>query len=219
MVVPTAKWHLALYRVIGPPRKVVISNEPEDARYQRSDHRANLMGLIAADDLRLQLLRAVASLDLPDCWIGAGFVRSAVWDHLHGRPPTPTWDDVDVVWFDERCPTREADDQMTRRLEAVEPWIAWSARNQARMHLRNGDAPYASVEDAIGRWPETATAVAMRVRDGETEILAPHGLDDLFSLTVRPTPAFRGARLAVFLNRVRQKKWLDRWPGLVVVEH
>ncbi|WRQ77412.1 nucleotidyltransferase family protein [Pseudomonas saxonica] len=31
----------------------------------------------------------VRSLNLPDCWIGAGFLRNAVWDYLHGRSPSP----------------------------------------------------------------------------------------------------------------------------------
>lgn len=27
-------------------------------------------------------------LNLPDCWIAAGFVRSLVWGHLHQRKPS-----------------------------------------------------------------------------------------------------------------------------------
>jgi len=29
------------------------------------------------------------------------------------------------------------------------PDIRWSARNQARMHIRNGDPPYAGTTDAL----------------------------------------------------------------------
>lgn len=47
----------------------------------------------------MQLLTAVASLALPDCYVAAGCVRSLVWDHLYGYKRTPL-NDVDVVFFD-----------------------------------------------------------------------------------------------------------------------
>ena len=36
--------------------------------------------LIAGQPWRRRALEAVAALDLPDGWIGAGFVRAPVWD-------------------------------------------------------------------------------------------------------------------------------------------
>jgi uncharacterized protein len=83
------------------------------------------------------------------------------------------------------------------------------------MHTRNGDAPYHSTADAVRRWPETATAVAARIDAGRVEILAPHGIDDLVGLIVRPTPAFRDKPEQV-LNRLAAKDWLRRWPRLRV---
>lgn len=179
---------------------------------------ATLARLIAADEVRHRLLGAVAGLGLPDCWIGAGFVRSAVWDHGHGRPPGPTWDDIDVIWFDRDQGGPEVDAAIERRLARLEPSVNWSVKNQARMHRRNNDTPYRSAEDAMSRWPETATAVALRVNGRAIDIIAPYGLDDLFSLLIRPTPAFVGAKRPVFLERVRGKRWLERWPRLVVTE-
>ncbi len=181
-------------------------------------HRSTLSILIAADEVRLRIIGKVADLNLPDCWVGAGFVRSAVWDHLHGRTPTPTWDDIDVVWFDRELATPEADEEIEERLAQAEPSANWSVKNQARMHSRNDDAPYRSVDDAISRWPETATAIAVRLNRRAIDILAPHGLADLFSMVIRPTPAFVGGKRSIFLERVREKGWLERWPRLVVVD-
>ena len=45
-------------------------------------------------------------------------------------------------------------------LRALAPGIDWSVKNQARMHLRNGDPPYSGATDAMRHWPETATAIA-----------------------------------------------------------
>ncbi|MBI3516172.1 MAG: nucleotidyltransferase family protein [Proteobacteria bacterium] len=173
---------------------------------------AALVGLLHADARRLALLAAVEALALPDGWIGAGFVRAAVWDAGHGRPAADPADDIDVVWFDPTRATADHDRALEARLATLAPAVRWSVKNQARMHARNGDPPYRSTADALRHWPETATAVAVRRRDGALDWLAPFGLDDLFAMTIRPTPAFAGDRRTVVLDRVRDKRWLERWP-------
>jgi hypothetical protein len=175
-----------------------------------------LAALIEEDGGRLALLEAVSRLELPDCWIAAGFVRSAVWDHMHGRMAAPSWGDIDVIWFDPDRAEAAIDRQIEAGLRGEAPGQNWSVKNQARMHWRNGDAPYQSSEEAISRWPETATAVAVRRKAGATEILAPHGLDDLFGLVLRPTPAFSSQKLSIFDRRLARKRWLERWPLLSV---
>jgi hypothetical protein len=139
----------------------------------------------------MRILSIVQALRLPDCWVGAGFVRNAVWDALAGRPPAPLSEDIDVVWFDPvRCDAA-SDRRIERDLAALHPGLRWSVKNQHRMHIRNADAPYRCCEDALRHWPETATAVAVRLADaGRIEVLAPFGLHDLFAGIVRPTPAF-----------------------------
>ncbi|MBR1222303.1 nucleotidyltransferase family protein [Bradyrhizobium sp. U87765 SZCCT0131] len=169
---------------------------------------------IAREPGMMALLEAVARLRLPDGWIGAGFVRNAVWDVLHGRAPDcARLDDVDVVFFDRAAAERPHEQAIERVLAQACPGVPWSARNQARMHIRNADAPYADTAAAIARWPETATAIAARLAGGRVELLAPHGVGDLLGLVVRPTPAFV-ARPAVFEARLRAKDWFVRWPRL-----
>lgn len=175
-----------------------------------------LLSLITGDTGRMRMLRLVQALGLPDCWIGAGFVRNAVWDHLHGLPPLLATGDVDVVWFDRDRASSDEDRRIEDTLASAAPGIAWSATNQARIHGRNGDPPYVSTEDALRHWPETATAVALRLTDDGLDVLAPFGLDDLFSLVVRPTPAFTADRLSVVRARMHEKQWLQRWPRLKV---
>jgi uncharacterized protein len=165
----------------------------------------------------MRLLLSVEELDLPDCWIGAGFIRNAIWDALHGRAPNcALLNDVDVVFFDRANASPASDVAIEDRLAARSPNLPWSVKNQARMHLRNGEEPYRNTAAAIARWPETATAVAMRLLQGRLELLAPHRLEDLIGLTVRPTPAF-ARRPEVFARRLRAKNWLARWPRLRIV--
>jgi len=65
---------------------------------------------------------------------------------------------IDVVYCDHADARLERDLLIENYLIEQFPHIPWSVHNQGRMHYRNGDPPYRSTEDAIRRWPETATA-------------------------------------------------------------
>lgn len=175
-----------------------------------------LITIVTASPAHLSILGEVAACGLPDCWVAAGFVRDLVWDHLHGRAPELPRNDIDVIWFDAARPDSAQDKALEAQLSAIRPDVRWSVDNQARMHLRNDDPPYASAMDAMRHWPETATAVAVQLAaGGQLRVAAPHGLEDLFAIIARPTPGFMtGARHAVHLQRVKDKGWRDRWPLL-----
>lgn len=179
---------------------------------------ARIKAIIAADPLRLRILQLVRELGLPDCWVAAGFVRSAVWDHLHQRPCSPLPEDIDVIWFDSECLSAQRDVDLESTLKSREGSLNWSVKNQARMHLRNADPPYRSAAQAMTCWPETATAIGVRLdANGTVEVSAPLGLDDLFNLVVRPTARFCDEKRHVYQARVRAKGWLQTWPGLSVL--
>jgi len=113
--------------------------------------------------------------------------------------------DVDVVYWDPGNATPERDIAIEKHLFEQYADIPWSVHNQARMHERNGDAPYRNTEDAIRCWPETATAIAARLSGTRVEVLAPHGVQDLVNLIVRPTPAFAQSSPSIapeFLQRI-----------------
>jgi len=87
------------------------------------------------------------------------------------------------------------------------------------MHLRNGDAAYNSIADAMGHWPETATAVAARLTDeNRFDIIAPFGLEDLFKGRLVPTKKFIKKKRKIFDQRIHQKNWLTRWPKLKICD-
>lgn len=179
----------------------------------------DVAAFIVADPWRRSVLEAVRRQHLPDWAVGAGFIRSAVWDALHGhRDPTPL-PDVDVLYFD-----RDDTFPRTRRDVAIEAALAkamagvpWSVRNQARMHLRNGDTPYADTTDALRFWLETPTAVAIRLDDaGCPSLLAPFGTGDLTDMICRPTR--RGCeKPAQYQERIRGKNWPALWPRVRIL--
>jgi hypothetical protein len=178
-----------------------------------------LQSALCADPARLRVLRLVRDLCLPDCWVGAGLVRSAIWDMQHRRPFSPLPSDIDVIWFDETLLDPGVDNLIEANLCRLAPSLNWSVKNQARMHVRNDDPPYSCATSAMEAWPETATAVAVRLgKDEVIEVAAPFGLDDLFNLVVRPTARFEVEKKALYLGRIRSKNWAALWPSLYIID-
>ncbi|MBT4045730.1 MAG: nucleotidyltransferase family protein [Rhodospirillaceae bacterium] len=176
----------------------------------RNEH--DVLALIAKDPWMMAVLGAARRLELPDCWIGAGFVRCKVWDHLHGFTQATPLDDIDLLYFQASDTSRTVEQAIEDRLHHAMPGQPWSVKNQARMHLRNGDQPYAGTVDAMRHWLETPTCVAIRLNaKEELELAAPYGIDDLLQLVVRPTPAGQ-RREQAYRDRLENKNWLQNWP-------
>lgn len=176
--------------------------------------REDIIKLIQHDDQMMEIIQTAATLNLPDWWICAGFVRSKVWDTLHGyqiRTKTP---DVDVIYFDENHNKQQTDKELEGSLRKMLPEVPWSVKNEAKMHVRNNIAPYTSSEDAISKFPETATAVAVKIdRKGSLILTAPWGVEDLINMEVRPTPFFEQTkeRAAFYEERIKKKNWRSIW--------
>lgn len=181
------------------------------------DSIAQVTEFIARQSHIMELLNVVDALGLPDCWIGAGLLRNAVWDELHGSrtPPSPTGD-VDVIYFDRNAIDPDRDCFIEKQLFGMLSGIPWSVHNQARMYERNGDRPYTDTEDAMRHWPETATAIAARLDGAQVALLTPFGIEDLVGLIVRPTPAFH-AKMDQYHARIATKNWPVIWPHLTVI--
>ncbi|QQS23366.1 nucleotidyltransferase family protein [bacterium] len=175
----------------------------------------DIRNLILDDSEMMNVLKAVKDLRLPDCWIGAGFVRNKVWNYLHQYPNDLNSSDIDVVYYNDRNTDSEQEKAIENAL-AQKISSDWSVTNQARMHTENGDEQYTSTEDAISYWPETATAVAVRLgQSHELEIIAPYGLDDLLSMIIRMSPKFKDPNK--FKQRLSSKRWQERWPQVTII--
>lgn len=187
----------------------------------------DIINLIEKDGWMMDVLRVVKGLNLPDWWIGAGFVRSKVWDTLHGyekRTPLP---DIDVIYFDENDFSEEEAKKQTTKQEVIYENILskqfsnvnWSVTNQARMHLFHHDKPYKTSEEALAKWVETATCIGVKIEKNNKVVLAtPRGIDDLVNLVLRPTSIFDNEK-NIFKNRVKKKEWLKKWPKLKIASY
>lgn len=175
-----------------------------------------LIQILKTNEYLMRDLKIVQALGLPNWCIAAGYVRNYVWDYLHGYSRSTQLNDVDILYFD----TNDLSEDMEKRYELLLKnelqEYNWSVKNQARMHIRNQDHPYLSVADAMKRWPETVTAVGISLQEvNSIEIIAPHGLQDLFNLVIRRSPHFRDDDY--FHDRVHNKRWLENWPKLKMI--
>ena len=184
---------------------------------------ARLVEIVRADPGLMHVLTAVRGLGLPDWRIFSGAVYQSVWNAVTGRPAGYGIKDYDIGYFDPDT-SWDAEDVFIKRAAAAfdEPFRSLvEVRNQARVHLwfqdRFGE-PYSALtgtDEALGRFVAPAFAVGIRMEDDDRiTVAAPFGLEDIFSMTLRPNP-----------DRPLAKGWqrtIDnargRWPELTVVE-
>jgi len=178
-----------------------------------ANDRETLVALLLSDGWRLGVLRALRDY-APDCFVTGGFVRNLVWDALHQYSlPTPV-DDVDVVFYDDGPGGASLEADIEHRLRQMKPNIPWSVKNQALVNSPDG-AHRRDLPDALAGFPETASAVAVRMRDETVDVVAPVGLRDLFRGVVQPTTYAATHYPDRFRQRATDKHWRETWPQLV----
>ena len=196
----------------------------------------------------MDCLHALRSLDLPQGYIGAGFVRNAIWDELHKRvKPTPL-NDIDVIYFSDEITvsqsvaiaqtsteptfqqqehsliTAAAKSEIKTQEKAIERQLT-QIMPQANWQVKN----QARMHLAHGHPPYKSSHEAIsywieRETCVAVRLLANDDLDVIapFGLVAN----FAGTisinpkypRPDVFRKRVASKNWLDVWPLLKLRE-
>ena len=179
----------------------------------------DIIRLIENDKWMMNVLQMAKSLELPDWWICAGFVRSKIWDTLHDYEAKTAMPDVDVIYYDSLHQDEIYEQSLETKLMNIDATIPWSVKNQARMQVVNNMPPYSSSVNAISKFPETATALGVTLDELNNVILtAPCGIEDVLSLQVKPTAHFLKSkeRLHMYKNRVIKKNWQSKWPSITI---
>jgi hypothetical protein len=184
---------------------------------------ARLVEIVRATPGLMHVLGVTREQRLPDWRIVSGAVYQAVWNAVSGRDPDYGLKDYDLAYFDASDLSYDAEDAVIKRVAAAfaPPFDALvEVRNQARVHLwfrdRFGEDydPLGSTDEALARFVAPAFAVGVRLEDDDSiSIAAPFGLEDVFSLTLRPNPnrpLARGWDRAVTNAR-------SRWPELSII--
>ena len=89
------------------------------------------------------------------------------------------------------------------------------------MHVVNRISPYVSSSDAISKFPETVSALGVKLDEqGKLHLIAPWGIHDLIMMKIRPTTFFSESkeRMNIYERRIEMKKWHERWPLVEKIE-
>lgn len=186
-----------------------------------TDLHGRLCGIVAGSAPFMAALRAGRALGLAQWCVGAGALRNLVWDALHAFDrPTPLAD-VDFAFFDAADLSAERERALQARLAALCPGLPWEVVNQAGVHrwfeacFGHAVAPLGSLHEAVASWPETATAVGVWLDAADRlQLIAPHGLEDLFAMRVRRNPV--RVSVETYRQRCASKRYAERWPRVVV---
>lgn len=172
-----------------------------------------ILELLELDSERLRILNIVNTLQLSECYVAAGFIRNMVWDSIHGKS-TPL-NDIDVVFYDKLDTDNLKQKQVNDYLKKEHPSWDWEVKNQAFMHIKNGDQPYLSTLDAMSYWPEKETAIGASLNtQGKVSIVSAFDIESLFMGHISYNPK---RSISVFEERVHRKSWLKQWPKLRIV--
>lgn len=185
------------------------------------DKMDQLRAILSTSDAFRRIFDRAPELALPHWYVGAGFVVQTVWNALCGFPLLQNVKDVDLIYYDDRDLSEESEKKnqaAAARLFAGIP-LEFDVVNQARVHVWYEQhfgypiAPYTSVEQAIGTWPTTATATAIRNEAGTFKVHAPFGLDDLLGMIARPNKV----QITETIYLAKVTRWQAAWPPLTVI--
>jgi len=187
-----------------------------------NDPETRLTAIVRADPGLMHVLTTVRGLGLNDWRVFSGAVYQSVWNAVTGRPAGYGIRDYDLGYFDPDV-SWEAEDAVIKCVAAAfEPPFRdmVEVRNQARVHLwfegKFGE-PYEALtgtDEALARFVAPAFAVGVRLEADDTiSVAAPFGLEDVFSLTLRPNPR---QPLAKGWGRAVENA-TARWPELSII--
>lgn len=178
-----------------------------------------LFEIVRASPVLMQVFRRAREMNLPDWWVVSGAIYNQVWNHLSGRKDMYGVNDVDLFYFDADT-SYEAEDRVIAGAVGFPRVPPIEIRNQARVHLwyeaHFGEAytPLRDCCEAIDRFACRTHCVGLRLRsDGEFDLYAPFGLDDIFGFRVVPNPT-RNNRETHERKGARQKAM---WSELEIV--
>ncbi len=174
--------------------------------------------IVQMHDELMQIMQSLQQLDASS-YVAAGALRHVIWAHLHAVPYHLAGTEVDVIFFDQTDINDHRAAALKQALDQQFPHIQWDVTNQATVHhwyrteKNECIAPLQSIVEALSFWPETATALALRLDQQQGfELIAPFGVQDLFELKLRWNPNLVSYK--IFEQRYLEKRFFEKWPKL-----
>ena len=176
--------------------------------------------IILKNNVLKTILERLEGYGLDNYYVAAGAINQTVFNYYHNNGMNYLIDDYDIVYYDEDL-SYEKEDKIIKEINLLckDLNVSLDIKNQARVHLwfKNkfgySIEPNESVEDAISKWGSTVTCIGVRLKNNELTIFAPYGLNDLFSLIIRPNKEN-------FIKKgyeEKTRKWKQNWPKLTII--
>ena len=176
--------------------------------------------IILKNNVLKTILERLEEYGLDNYYVAAGAINQTVFNYYHNNSMNYLIDDYDIVYYDEDL-SYEKEDKIIKEINLLckDLNVSLDIKNQARVHLwfKNkfgySIEPNKSVEDAISKWGSTVTCIGVRLKNNELTIFAPYGLNDLFSLIIRPNKEN-------FIKKgyeEKTRKWKQNWPKLTII--
>ena len=184
--------------------------------------RRRLEAIIRTSPVLVEVLEGLRQDGLRDHLLVAGAIYNLVWNRLTDRPDLTGINDIDVFYHDASDIGWDAEDKVIKRFEARFEHLPLpvQVRNQARVHLwfpqKFGTAfePLQSTSEMLGRYASKTHAVGVRLEpDDAMSVVAPFGLDDIFSFRITPNPALANRQA----HEAKATRALSLWPELTVL--
>ena len=185
------------------------------------DYQMNLFKeIILKNNVLKTIFVRLEGYGLDNYYVAAGAINQTVFNYYHNNSMNYLIDDYDIVYYDEDL-SYEKEDKIIKEINLLckDLNVSLDIKNQARVHLwfKNkfgySIEPNKSVEDAISKWGSTVTCIGVRLKNNELTIFAPYGLNDLFSLIIRPNKEN-------FIKKgyeEKTRKWKQNWPKLTII--
>jgi len=186
-----------------------------------AEQEAALEAILRADALIWPAILLARDLALPDWMIVSGALYNTVWNHLTGKTSGYGVKDIDLFYHDASDLSWEAEDRVIQRGAAhfAGRPLPVEIRNQARVHLwyeQRFGAPcpiYRSSAHALEHFASQTHSIGVKLdANDRLRIVAPFGLDHVFSFRMVPNRAMRNERT----HREKSDRAKALWPELQI---
>ena len=173
-----------------------------------------LLKIVLKNESIKKILDAAEEVDLPQWYLAGGSIAQTVWNLQCDLPIEYGISDYDLIYFDKTQEKTEKELRLQNSLSGVPVEIV----NQAFVHtwlpkyLGHTMEPYSSTENVLRLNSATVICVGIKKENGEYKIFAPYGLEDIFSMTIRPVKGL----FTEEMYKSKTQKWKAKWPKIKV---
>ncbi len=179
-----------------------------------------LTKILQGNEKLWEILEVLSTSKLKNYYVAAGSINQTVFNYYHNYELSSGIKDYDIVYFDSDL-SYEKEDETIKYVESLlkDLDVSYDIKNEARVHLWREEKfgapiePYSSVEEAILSWGATITSIGVRLENNELIVYAPYGLNDIFSMIVRPVKK----DFSKENYEKRAEKWKAKWNRLEII--